>query len=166
LNKDSLDEDIDIDLTGFLLNEKGTVNSEDDLIFYNNPSGGMGSVSFMGDNKIGYTEEKKASEKIVINLNSIPDYITRIVIAVTIHEAKIRKQNFGMISSAFVKVLEHEKNQVLMEYDLSEDFSLNTAMYVGELQRQTGDFSFKPLGTIFPGTLGDLCNKFGLNVID
>ena len=72
-----------------------------------------------------------------------------------------------MISSAFVKVLEHEKNQVLMEYDLSEDFSLNTAMYVGELQRQeTGDFSFKPLGTIFPGTLGDLCNKFGLNVID
>lgn len=152
----------DLDTQAFLLGENGKVTSDADFIFYNNLTGGAGSVTHLGDNLTG--EGEGDDEQLKVNLSAVPANIQKIAFTVTIHEAEARKQNFGMVSNAFIRVVNEDSNQELMRYDLAEDYSIETSLVVGELYRNGAEWKFAAVGNGYQGGLGALARDYGVNV--
>jgi tellurium resistance protein TerD len=152
----------DLDASAFLTKEDGKVRADSDFIFYNNAKSSDGSVEHTGDNTTG--EGEGDDEQIKVNLGSVPSDITKVAVTVTIHDAEARHQNFGMIQSAFIRVVDAANNNEIVRYDLSEDFSVETAMIFGEVYRHGGEWKFKAVGQGFAGGLGALARNFGVNV--
>ena len=83
---------------------------------------------------------------------------------VTIYDAETRRQNFGQVSNAFIRIVDETTNQELIRYDLGEDFSIETAVVVGELYRHDGEWKFNAIGSGFQGGLAALCGHYGDDV--
>ncbi|WP_027416123.1 TerD family protein [Aneurinibacillus terranovensis] len=154
--------DFDLDASVFLLNASGKVGSEKDFIFYNNTQGANGAVVHTGDNRTG--EGDGDDEQISINLKAVPASYEKIAFTITIHDAEARKQNFGQVSNAYVRLVNEETGQELIRYDLGEDFSVETAVVVGELYRHSGEWKFSAIGSGYQGGLAALCRDYGLQV--
>jgi len=152
----------DLDASAFLLKTDGKVRNDNDFCFYNNKTVADGAMQHMGDNLTGVGEGD--DETIKVELNKIPAEIDRVVFSVTIHEAVARKQNFGQVSRAYIRVVNEEKNEEIARYDLSEDASTETAMIFGELYRNGPDWKFRAVGQGFAGGLGPLAASYGVNV--
>ena len=154
--------DFDLDAAAFLLGANGKVLRDEDFVFYNNLLHDSGSVEHMGDNLDGGGEGD--DEQIKIDLSLVPAEIDKIDFTVTIHEAVERGQNFGQVSNAFIHIFDETNNMELIRYDLGEDFSIETAVVVGELYRHNGEWKFNAIGSGFSGGLRALCLNYGVNV--
>jgi tellurium resistance protein TerD len=154
--------DFDLDASMFVLKEDNKVRSDSDFIFYNNRTGADGSVEHLGDNLTGQGEGD--DEQIKVNLNAVPQDVANLAVGVTIHEAETRRQNFGMVSNAFIRVVNGADNSEIARYDLSEDASTETAMVFGEVYRRGNEWKFKAVGQGFQGGLGPLARNYGVNV--
>lgn len=154
--------DFDLDASAFLVKMDGKVRSDSDFCFYNNKVVGDGSVQHMGDNLTGTGDGD--DETIKVELNKIPSDLDKVVFSVTIHEAETRKQNFGQVSHAYIRIVNEEGGQEIARYDLSEDASIETAMIFGEIYRIGSEWKFKAVGQGFAGGLGPLAKSFGVNV--
>ena len=154
--------DFDLDSSIFMLNSDGCVRSDSDFIFYNNLSSTDGSVVHNGDNRTGAGEGD--DETINIDLTNVPADVDKIVFAVTIHEANERRQNFGMVYNAFIRVMNEDSGREIIRFDLSEDASIETAMVFGELYRRRGDWKFRAVEQGYQGGLAPLARSFGVNV--
>ena len=152
----------DLDSSAFLLGANGKITNENDFIFYGNLKHKSGSVEHMGDNRTG--EGEGDDEQIKVNLSAVPENISKIVFTVTIYEAEERRQNFGQISNAFIRVYDDTTGNEILRYDLGEDFSIETAAVFGELYRNNGEWKFNAIGSGFQGGLAALCANFGVNV--
>ncbi|HRD33354.1 MAG TPA: TerD family protein [Rhodocyclaceae bacterium] len=152
----------DLDASAFLLNSTGKVRSDADFIFYNQPKSPDGSVVHTGDNRTG--EGDGDDESIIIELDKVPADIDKVSVCVTIHDAEAKRQNFGMVSSAYVRCVDAVTNVEVARYDLSEDASVETAMIFGEVYRHAGEWKFKAIGQGFKGGLGPLAKNYGVNV--
>jgi tellurium resistance protein TerD len=155
-------EGFDLDASAFMLNESGKVRSEADFIFYNQPKSTDGSVEHTGDNRTGAGDGD--DEQIVLDLTKVPSDVNKIAVCVTIHEAEARHQNFGMVSSAFMRCVDAGKNLEIVRFDLSEDYSTETAMIFGEVYRHSGEWKFKAIGQGFKGGLVALARNYGVNL--
>ncbi|CAG1769662.1 General stress protein 16U [uncultured bacterium] len=153
--------DFDLDASAFLVKADGKVRSDNDFCFYNNKVVGDGAVQHMGDNKTGAGEGD--DEVVNVELSKVPADLEKIVFCVTIHEAESRKQNFGQVSHAYIRVVNAEGGTEIARYDLSEDASVETAMIFGELYRAGGDWKFKAVGQGFAGGLAPLARNFGVD---
>ena len=162
VNKYDGGKDFDLDASVFLLNAGGKVNSDDDFVFYGNLKHVSGSVEHMGDNLTGAGEGD--DEEIKIDLSKVPDNIEKIDFTVTIYEAEERKQNFGQVENAFIRVVNEANGEELIRYDLGEDFSIETAVVIGELYRNKGEWKFNAIGSGFSGGLASLGKNYGVNV--
>ena len=154
--------DFDLDAAAFLLGANGKVTKDEDFVFYNNLRHESGSVVHQGDNLTGAGEGD--DEQIKIDLAKVPANIDKIDFTVTIHEADVRGQNFGQVSNAFIRVVDDVTQKELIRYDLGEDFSVETAIVVGELYRHNGEWKFNAIGSGFSGGLAALGRNFGVNV--
>ncbi|WP_462411944.1 TerD family protein [Neobacillus sp. Marseille-QA0830] len=154
--------DFDLDASAFLTDDNSRVNNDLDFVFYNNLTDPSSAVEHTGDNRTG--EGDGDDEQIKIDFSKVPAHVHRIAIAVTIHEAEARNQNFGQVSNSFVRVVNEETNQEILRFDLGEDFSVETAVVVCELYRHNGDWKFNAVGSGFSGGLAALCRNFGLQV--
>lgn len=154
--------DYDLDASVFLLGATGTVRSDADFIFYNQLKSSDGSVEHTGDNRTGAGEGD--DELIKVNINTLPADVQKLVFVVTIHDAEARRQNFGMIASAFIRIVNAESNSEIVRYDLSEDASTETAMIFGELYRHGNEWKFRAVGQGYAGGLGPLARSFGVNI--
>lgn len=154
--------DFDLDAAAFLLGANGKVTSDADFVFYNNLKHPSGSVEHMGDNRTGAGEGD--DEQILVDLNAVPASIQKIDFTVTIYEADERQQNFGQVSNAYIHVLDETNSRELIRYDLGEDFSIETAMVVGEIYRYQGEWKFNAIGSGFKGGLRALGLNYGVNV--
>lgn len=152
----------DLDGSAFLLNAEGKVRSDADFIFYNQSKSADGSVEHTGDNRTG--DGDGDDEQIVIDLGKVPADVSKIAVSVTIHEAESRGQNFGMVSSAFIRCVNADGNTEIARFDLSEDASVETAMIFGEVYRHNGEWKFKAIGQGFKGGLGPLAKHYGVNI--
>ncbi|MTD31005.1 TerD family protein [Planomicrobium sp. YIM 101495] len=160
-NKYDGGDDFDLDSSVFLLDANGKAGSEADFVFYNNTIGAGGAVEHTGDNRTG--EGEGDDEQVKINLSAIPSAMERVTFAITIHDAEARGQNFGQVSNSYVRILNAETNEELIRYDLGEDFSIETAVVVGELYRHGGEWKFNAIGSGYQGGLGSLVKDFGLD---
>jgi len=152
----------DLDASAFLIGSNGKVKDENDLVFYNNPSGGQGSVKHSGDNKKG--SGSGDDEQIHINLSAVPAYIERIAFTITINDAQKKRQSFGDIKNSYVRILNASTNELLLNYELGQEFSIETAIVAAELYRHAGEWKFNAIASGFQGGLGALCKNFGLEV--
>ena len=161
-NKYDGGNDFDLDSAAFLTNATGKVASDGDFVFYNNLMHASQSVQHLGDNLTG--EGEGDDEQLKIDLSKVPGDVEKISFTVTIHEADTRGQNFGQISNAFIRVLDEATNEELIRYDLSEDYSIETSVVIGELYKHNGEWKFAAIGAGFEGGLAALCINFGINV--
>ncbi|MDR2612068.1 MAG: TerD family protein [Deltaproteobacteria bacterium] len=154
--------EFDLDASAFLLKADGRVSSDRDFIFYNNLQSPDGSVQHAGDNRTGAGEGD--DEVILVNLAAVPAAVERIAVTVTIHEADTRRQNFGQVSNAYIRVVNQDGGVEIARFDLSEDMSTETAMIFGEVYRHGAEWKFKAVGQGFAGGLGPLARNFGVNI--
>ncbi len=152
----------DLDASAFLVKTDGKVRTDNDFCFYNNKIVGEGAVQHLGDNTTGVGDGD--DEVIKVELSKVAADLDKVVFAVTIHEADVRKQNFGQVNHAFIRVINEESGQEITRYDLSEDASIETAMIFGEIYRVGADWKFKAVGQGFAGGLGALAASYGVNV--
>lgn len=154
------EQDFDLDASALCLNKNGKANDGKDLVYYNNLKHSSGAIVHSGDDRTG--GGKGDNEIITIDLPNVPANIERMAFVITIYEAETRKQNFGMIESAFGRVVDAATNQELVRYDLSEGYSVETAMIIGEVYRHDGEWKFGAIGAGFAGGLDALASKYGL----
>ena len=156
----------DLDASAFLLTESGSnrfqVRNDQDFVFYNQPMSPCGAVKHLGDNRDGTGEGD--DEQVKIDLARVPIDVVKVVMGVTIHEADQRRQNFGQVSNAFIRVINDADGQELARYDLSEDASTETAMLFGEIYRHNGEWKFRAIGQGFQGGLAAMAQNFGVQV--
>jgi tellurium resistance protein TerD len=155
-------QDFDLDASAFLLKEGDKVRSDADFIFYNQLKSQDGSVEHTGDNLTG--EGEGDDEVIKVDLSRVPPDVQKISVAVTIHDAETRRQNFGMVTNAFIRIVNDAGGAEIARYDLSEDASTETAMIFGEVYRNGPEWKFRAVGQGYNGGLGPLARNFGVNV--
>ena len=161
-NKYDGGSDFDLDASVFLLGANGKVTSDEDMVFFNNLKHKSGSVEHMGDNRTGAGEGD--DEVIKVDLSKVPANIEKIDFTVTIYDAENRKQNFGQVSNAYIRIVDEPNNKELIRFDLGEDFSEETAVIVGEIYRHNGEWKFNALGSGYANGLAGLGKDFGVNV--
>ena len=154
-------QDYDLDASVFLLGENGKVRSDSDFIFYNNLRSVEGSVEHTGDNRTG--EGDGDDESIKIKLDKIPADVAKLVFVVTIHDATARKQSFGQVTGAFIRLVNDDTQIEVARYDLTEDASTETAMLFGELYRHNNEWKFRAVGQGYAGGLASVCQQYGIN---
>ncbi|MFP5113235.1 TerD family protein [Bacillaceae bacterium C204] len=154
----------DLDASAFLLGESGKVNSDQDFVFYNNPSGGNGSIIYSGDNRTGAGAQD--DEQIRIDLARVPAHIHRVAFTITIHDAQAKRQNFGQISDSYVRIFNEQTHEELLRFNLGRDFTVETAIVTAELYRHNGEWKFNAIASGFQGGLAALCRNFGIAVDD
>ncbi len=152
--------DFDLDAAAFMLGADGQCPSDQEFVFYGNLTHTSGAVNHMGDNLTGAGDGD--DEQIRIDLSKVPANIEKIAFTVTIYEAEARCQNFGQVSNAYIHLMDESNGTELIRYDLGEDFSIETAVVVGELYRNNGEWKFNAIGSGFQGGLAALCAHFGI----
>lgn len=154
--------DFDLDAAAFMLGSNGRCPTEKEFIFYGNLEHASGAVKHMGDNLTG--EGEGDDEQIEVDLTVIPSNVDKIAFTVTIYDAEPRRQNFGQVSNAYIRIVDVATNTELIHYDLGEDFSIETAVVVGEIYRHNGEWKFNAIGSGFQGGLAALCGHYGIEV--
>jgi tellurium resistance protein TerD len=150
----------DLDASAFLLKADGRVRMAQDMVFYNNRQSVDASIYHHGDNLTGIGEGD--DEQLSIDLTRVPPDIQKIVFVVSIYEADVRQQNFGMVSRAFIRVVNSENNQEITRYDLTEEASMFNCMIFGEVYRYGGEWKFRAIGQGVQGGLRAVGQMFGL----
>lgn len=153
--------DFDLDAAAFMAGANGKCPTEKEFIFYGNLEHSSGAVKHMGDNLTG--EGDGDDEQIEVDLSAIPANVEKVAFTVTIYDAEQRRQNFGQVSNAYIRIVDEVSNTELIRYDLGEDFSIETAVVVGELYRHNGEWKFNAIGSGFQGGLAALCGHYGID---
>jgi tellurium resistance protein TerD len=151
----------DLDASAFLLTN-GKTRSDSDFIFYNQLKSVDGSTEHLGDNLTGSGDGD--DEQIVIKLNLAHKDVDKFSITVTIHEAEQRRQNFGQVNNAYIRLINQDTGVEILRYDLTEGASSETAMIFGEVYRYNNEWKFKAVGQGYSGGLKALANQFGIYI--
>lgn len=159
--------DFDLDASAFLLGENGKLIKDEDFVFYNNLEGRDGAVVHTGDNLTG--EGDGDDEVIYIDFTKIPNEIKKIAIVVTIHDAETRRQNFGQVSNAYIRIAKRSDEfddigEPILKFDLEEEFSIETALVVAEIYKKNGEWKFNAVAAGYQGGLETIVRSFGGNV--
>ena len=154
--------DFDLDAAAFMVDSNGKCPTEKEFVSYGNLEHPSGAIKHMGDNRTGDGEGD--DEQIEVNLADIPANIEKIAFTATIYDAETRRQNFGQVSNAYIRLVNVETNEEIIRYDLGEDFSIETAVVVGEIYRHNGEWKFNAIGSGFQGGLAALCGHYGIEV--
>ena len=149
---------IDCDASAIMLKD-GKFRDKADLIYFGNLTHKSGTVRHMGDNLTGAGDGD--DEQILIDLSKVPVEYDRIVIVVNIYQAVQRKQQFGLIENAFIRLVDGKTNKEMCKYNLSEDYTGKTPMIFGEIYRYNGEWKFNAIGqgTTDPG-IGELVQRY------
>ena len=155
-------QNFDLDASVFMATENGKVPSDRHFIFYNQLVSPCGGVEHTGDNLTG--DGDGDDESVIVHLDKVESNIKSLFITVTIHDAEARRQNFGQVSNAFVRIVNNDTSDEIVRFDLSEDYSTETAMVFGEIYRHNGEWKFRAIGQGYTGGLYSLCQQYGVNV--
>ncbi|HEK4930968.1 TPA: TerD family protein [Clostridioides difficile] len=136
--------DIDCDASVFMLNQEGKISGIKDLIYFGNLKSACKSVLHTGDNLTG--EGTGDDEQILVNLDKVPSNIHKLLFVVNIYNCVDRKQHFGMIENAYIRVEDQGNKKEIAKYNLSDNYSEKTTLIVGAIYRKDGSWQFKAIG--------------------
>ena len=154
--------EFDLDGSAIVCGADSKVLSGGHFVFFNNRSTPDGGVVHSGDNLTGAGEGD--DERIQVALSTLPAEADRIVFVVSIYDADARSQSFGMVRSAFIRVVDDSSGQELARYDLTEDASGETAMVFGELYRHSDEWKFRAIGLGYASGLGGIARDYGVDL--
>lgn len=157
-NQSCTGSDFDLDASAFILGENGKILADEYFVFYNNLESPDGAVTHTGDNLTG--EGEGDDESIKIDLSKIDARATEITFVATIHKADERRQNFGQVRNAFIRIYNAASGEEILRYDLDEDFSVETAVEFGRLYKRNGQWKFEAIGTGQKAGLAEYLNKY------
>lgn len=135
---------IDCDSSIIMIGQSGKFENQKDLIYYGNLKSEDGSVIHAGDNLTGSGQGD--DEQIMIDLKKIPARITKLIFVVNIYKCVDRKQHFGMIKNAFIRIVDQSNNKEFLRYNLTDDYSGKTALITGEIYRYGNEWKFSAIG--------------------
>jgi stress response protein SCP2 len=141
----SAPQDIDCDASAILCKNGKLCEFKEDVVFYNNLRHYTGSVEHQGDNLTG--EGDGDDEQIFVDLGTLPSEYDRIVFVVTIYQAVERRQHFGLLENAFIRICDSSNGSEFCKFNLSENYAGKTAMIVGEMIKIGGEWKFNAIGT-------------------
>ncbi|MEJ7557818.1 MAG: TerD family protein [Pedobacter sp.] len=148
----------DLDASIFMLDQNKKLVSDEHLVFYNNLKSPDEAVEHTGDNLTG--DGDGDDEQIKVDLTKADSRVSEICVVVTIHDADSRRQNFGQVRNSFVRIFDAVTNEVLLKYELEEDFSIETAVEFGRIYKREGKWKFEAVGMGMKGGLQDYLNKY------
>jgi len=149
---------IDCDASVFLLQD-GKLRAQRDVVYFNNLKHASGAVRHMGDNLTG--EGDGDDEQIFVDLANVPASYGRLIFVVNIYQAKQRKQHFGMIENAFIRIVDNDTQQEICRYNLTDNFSGQLALICGEIYRHNGEWKFNAIGQgTMDGSVGELALRY------
>lgn len=159
--------DFDLDASVFMLGANDKMSRDEDFIFYNNPRSRNDAVVHTGDNLTGGSDGD--DEQIIIDLEKVPSDVEKLAICVTIYDHDIRKQNFGQVSNAYIRLVKMKDEfdsdgEVVLRFDLEEEFSIETALVVAEIYRRNGQWKFNAVAAGYQGGLEAIVRAYGGNV--
>lgn len=151
-------KDIDCDASVFVC-KNGKLTSMEDVVYFGNLTHKSGAVKHMGDNLTG--EGEGDDEQIFVDLDKLPAEYDKLVFVVNVYQAVSRKQHFGMIKNAFIRIMDGDTNEELIHYNLTDKYDNMLAMIVGEVYKRGNDWKFNAVGngTTDPG-LQELSKRF------
>ena len=155
-------EDFDLDASAIVCNPSGKVVSDQHFVYFNNLSTPDSTVQHAGDNRTGVGEGD--DEVIKVNLAGLPGDADKVAFLVSIYDADNRKQAFGQVRNAYIRVVNQADNNELARYDLSEDYSTETALVFGELYRNGAEWKFRAVGQGYATGLAGIARDFGVNI--
>ena len=150
----------DLDAQVFRVKDDEKVPDNSFFIFYNQTKSPEGSVEHSGDNLTG--DGDGDDESVSVTLSKVPANIKKLLFTVTIHEAQVRGQSFGQVKNAFIRVEDKKTGKELIRYDLSEDYSTETSLVVGEIYRHNDEWKFTAVGAGYNTDLSGFCAKYGV----
>lgn len=161
----------DLDASALRITTSGRLRGEEDIICYGMEKDADGklrdaehAVEHTGDNKDGGGEGD--DEQIIVNLEKVPAVIERIIFPVTIYAYRRRKQNFGMVDGAFIRIIDDVSGEELLRFNLTEDYSTESALEFGAVYRKDGGWSFDAIGQGYSGGLAAMLGRYGLTIDD
>ena len=157
-NSTTTGANFDLDASVFVLGENKKILTDQHFVFYNNLKTPDGSVEHTGDNLTG--DGDGDDEQVKVDLSKIDSKATEICIVVTIHDAENRKQNFGQVRNSFVRIFDTNSNLDILNYELEEDFSIETAVEFGRIYKKNGEWKFEAVGIGMKGGLQDFLSKY------
>ncbi|KQN36187.1 chemical-damaging agent resistance protein C [Pedobacter sp. Leaf41] len=157
-NSSSTGAAFDLDASIFILNDQKKLVSDENFVFYNNLTSPDGAVEHTGDNLTG--DGDGDDEQVKVDLTKIDPRVSEICVVVTIHDAETRRQNFGQVRNSFVRIFDATTNEVILKYELEEDFSIETAVEFGRIYKREGKWKFEAVGMGMKGGLQDYLNKY------
>lgn len=150
---------VDCDASVIMLDESGKLRGKENLVYFGNLKSKCASVQHMGDNLTGNGDGD--DEQIMVDLSSIPASIAKLVFVVNIYAAKERKQHFGMIQNAFIRLVNVSDNKEILRFNLTEQYSGSTGLFVAEIYRNGGEWKFAALGEgDASGGLGEMIKRY------
>lgn len=152
--------DFDLDASAFMLDASKKIPADEYFVFYNNPLSPDKSVESSGDDLTGGNSADGDDEILTVDLQKVDASIQEIIFTVTIHEADLRKQNFGQVHNSYIRIYNANTNEEIARYDLDEDFSVETAVEFGRLYRRGGEWKFEALGIGYKGGLQYFVDKY------
>jgi tellurium resistance protein TerD len=157
-NSSTTGTDFDLDASVFIMGDNKKLINDQYFVFYNNLTSPDGSVEHAGDNLTG--EGSGDDEQIRIDLSKADSKVTEFTVVVTIHDAETRRQNFGQVRNSYVRVIDAATNEVILKYELEEDFSIETAVEFGRVYKRNDEWKFEAVGVGMKGGLQDYINKY------
>jgi tellurium resistance protein TerD len=154
--------EFDLDASAFLVDATGRVKSDAAFVFYHQLKSPDGSVEHTGDNRVG--DGDGDDEVINVYLDKVSPDVAKIVFTVTIYDADVRRQNFGQVGNAFIRLVNKDTKAEVLRFDLGEDYSTETALVFGELYRSGSEWKFNAIGQGYAGGLKAMALQYGVNV--
>ncbi|WP_413309304.1 TerD family protein [Bacillus sp. 1P10SD] len=136
---------VDCDASVIMLGANDKLQNNKDVIYFGNLRSNDGSVQHSGDNLTG--DGDGDDEQVMIDLSRVPSNIQKLVFVVNIYDCVKRKQHFGMIRNAFIRVVNPSNNQELIHYNLTDNYSGLTCLVTGELYRHGNEWKFAAIGS-------------------
>ena len=150
--------DFDCDASAFIC-KNGKLTDTDDVVYFGNLTHKSGAVRHMGDNLTG--EGEGDDEQIFIDLAKMPNHYDKIVFVVNIYKGIERKQHFGMINNAFIRIVDSDSGVELCRYNLTDNYDGMLAMVAGEVYFKNGEWKFNAIGNgTKDASLKDLSARF------
>ncbi len=115
------------------------------------------------DDEDGKTSEDGDDEIMDINLDKVRPEVQEIIITVSIYDYQNRRQNFGQVERAYVRLYKPGNDADGKEdyrYDLTEDFSTCASVEFCRIYRKNGEWKVQALGIGHRGGLEELVSKY------
>jgi len=155
---DSSGQDFDLDASAFMLCDRKVPASEF-FVFFNNAKSPDGSVVYSGADRPGAGSDGD-DETLTVDLSCLDSRIDEILFTVTIHDYEARKQNFGQVRNAFIRIYDAGTDEEICKYELDEDFSIETAVEFGRLYKKGDEWKFEAIGKAYQGGLEAFVGKY------